>query len=85
MIRKLYNWIKTNKLVLNISKTRSIIFASKYRLSDNPKINIQVNGQNIQQVKHVKLLGLWLYSTLSWSEHVNKVVAKMGRAVAVTR
>lgn len=84
-ISKLYNWIKTNKLVLNISKTMSIIFGSKYRLSDNPKINIQVNGQNIQQVKKVKLLGLWLDSTLSWSDHINTVVAKMGRAVAVVR
>lgn len=37
-ISKLYNWIKTNKLVLNISKTMSIIFGSKYRLSDNPKL-----------------------------------------------
>lgn len=84
-ISKLYNWIKTNKLVLNISKTVSIIFGSKYRLSDNPKINLQVNSQNVQQVKKVKLLGLWLDSTLSWSDHINKVVAKMGRAVAVTR
>lgn len=84
-ISKLYNWIKTNKLVLNISKTVSIIFGSKYRLSDNPKINIQVNGQNVQQVKKVKLLGLWLDSTLSWSDHINKVVVKMGRAVAVVR
>lgn len=62
----------------------SIIFGSKYRLSDNPKMNIQVNGQTIQQVKTVKLLGLWLDCTLSWSDHINKVVAKMGRAVAMT-
>jgi len=84
-ISKLYNWIKTNKLVLNISKTASIIFGSKHRLADNPKIEIQVNGQNVQHVKKVKLLGLWLDSTLSWLDHINKVVAKMGRAVAVMR
>lgn len=63
----------------------NIIFGSKYRLSDNPKMNIQVNGQTIQQVKTVKLLGLWLDCTLSWSDHINKVVAKMGRAVAIMR
>ena len=81
----IYEWIKNNKLILNISKTMSIIFGSNYRLSNNPKINLQIDGQTIQQVRTVKLLGLWLDSTLSWSEHIDKVVGKMGRAVAITR
>ena len=81
----LFNWIKTNKLILNISKTKSIMFGSKYRLLHYPKINIQIDGQTIQQVKTVKLLGLWLDCSLSWSDHINRVVAKMGRAVAITR
>ena len=81
----IYNWIKTNKLVLNISKTICIIFGSNYRLSYNPKMNLQIEDQIIQQVKTVKLLGLWLDCALSWSDHVNKVVAKMGRAIAITR
>ena len=81
----LFNWIKTNKLILNISKTKSIMFGSKYRLLHNPKINIQIDGQTIQQVKTVKLLGLCLDCSLSWSDHINRVVAKMGRAVAITR
>lgn len=59
-INKLYNWIKTNKLILNISKAMGIIFGSRHRVSDNPIMNIQVNGKTIQQVKKVKLLGLWL-------------------------
>ena len=81
----LFNWIKTNKLILNISKTKSIMFGSKYRLLHNPEMNIQIDGQIIPQVKTVKLLGLWLDCTLSWSDHINRVVAKMVRAVAITR
>ena len=84
-MKKLQNWIKKNKLILNISKTMSIIFGSKHRVSDNPIMNIQVNGQTIQQEKKVKLLELWLACTLSWSDHINKVVAKVGKAVAITR
>lgn len=84
-ISTLYNWIKTNKLILNISKTMSIMFGSKYRLSENPKMNIQIEGQTIQQVKTVKLLGLWLDCTLSWSDHINVIVAKTGRAAAIPR
>lgn len=60
------------------------MFASKYRLLQNPKINIQIDGQTIQQVKTVKLLGLWFDCSLSWSDHINRVVAKMGRVVAIT-
>lgn len=81
----IFNWIETNKLKLNISKTVSIIFGSNYYMARNPILNLQIDGQLIQYVRKVKLLGLWLDNTLSWSEHINKIVLKMGRAVAIVR
>ncbi len=44
-----------------------------------------MDGQSIQQVRKAELLGLWLNSPLSWSDHVNIMVLKMGRAVATAK
>jgi len=37
-LNRVFDWIKRNKLVLNISKTKSIIFGSSYKLSSTPNM-----------------------------------------------
>lgn len=39
----------------------------------------------IQYVRKAKLLDFWLDNTWSWSVHINQIVLKMGRAVAIVR
>ena len=62
-----------NKLVINTSKTKEIIFwhskraSSKYSL---PLLN------NIQRVNHVVLLGVTLESNLGWSIHINNILSQ---------
>ena len=63
--------MKTNKLVLNISKTICMLFGSNQRLALDPTLVLQIAGQPIQQVEKAKLLGLWLESSLSWSDHIH--------------
>ena len=56
-------WVARNKLVLNISKTKSIVFGTNHSL--NPKLNIVINNVEIEQVEVTKLLGETLDCTLS--------------------
>ena len=66
-------WSQNNKLVINTSKTKEIIFwrskkaSSKYNL---PLLN------NIQRVNHVVLLGVTLESNLGWSIHINNILSQ---------
>ena len=66
-------WSLNNKLVINTSKTKEIIFwrskkaFSKYNL---PLLN------NIQRVNHVVLLGVTLESNLGWSIHINNILSQ---------
>ena len=66
--RHVVDWSSENKLVINVKKTKEIIFwrsnkcANKYDIPEIP---------GIERVDQAKLLGVILTSTLSWSAHVD--------------
>jgi hypothetical protein len=67
-----------NELVLNTSKTKSIVFGSKHSLRPRPPLKFYVKGVTNEQVEEAKLLGKTFHGQLSW-----KVVVKMGRGMSV--
>ena len=72
-----------NKLVLNISKTKSIVFGTNHSLNRKPHLNTVIKNVAIEHVEETKLLGLTLYCKLTWSKHIDATVAKMGRGLSV--
>ena len=56
-LNMVFDWIKRNKFVLNISKTKSIILGSSHKLSSTSKMSLNLSGEPIEQVNKVKLLG----------------------------
>jgi hypothetical protein len=68
-------WVARNKLVLNISKTKSIVFGTNHSLNPKPQLNIVINHVDIEQVGMTKLLGVTLDCKLSWSKHIDATVA----------
>ena len=60
----------SNKLVLNISKTKSIVFGPNHSLSSRPQLNLVMNGVSVEQVEETKLLGVTLDSKLLLSKHI---------------
>ena len=81
----IYEWIECNKLVLNISKTKAIVLGSRYMLGKNPQVKLSIGTTHIEQVNTIKLLGVTIDSSLSWSKHINNIVIKMGRGIGMAR
>ncbi len=79
------DWVISNRLVLIILKTKSIVFGPRHSLAKNPTLDLHILGQSIKQDDKVRLLGITISNTLSWSEHINQIVAKMGRSIAAVR
>jgi hypothetical protein len=79
------HWLKDSKLVMNADKTKCIIFGSRHMLVDDPQLQLSISGIPIEQVKKAKLLGVLLDSQLSWSDHIDGIVRKMGRGLAMVR
>uniref|UniRef100_A0A1B6LAY2 Reverse transcriptase domain-containing protein n=1 Tax=Graphocephala atropunctata TaxID=36148 RepID=A0A1B6LAY2_9HEMI len=67
-------WYFANKLIINDSKTDSLIFTNR--------TNIEINDD---LVKPVKLLGIFLDSKLSWETHVDSVCKKLSRVIFLLR
>jgi hypothetical protein len=40
-----------NKLVLNISKTKCIVFGPRYMFAGDPQLNLVMDGLPVEQVK----------------------------------
>ena len=54
-------------------------------LVDDPQFQLSMSGIPIEQVKKAKLLGMLLDSQLSWSDHIDGIVMKMGRGLSMVR
>ncbi len=78
-------WLRANKLTLNISKTKFVIFASPTKLRSLPDVSLQLYGQNIEKVEHMKYLGVILDSGLTFEPHIDYLVDKATRKLGAIR
>lgn len=70
-----------NKLTLNAKKTKYLLFDKSNR-SEN-KFKIMINGTEIEQVKEIRYLGVYLDNKLSWKRHIDYIVTKLSSATGV--
>ena len=85
-LNNLYNWLKANKLSLNIAKTEFMVISTRQKfLAENcSEINIQLDSHSISRVEHTKSLGLNIDDRLSWSNHI-KDLKKISSAIGALR
>ena len=71
------NWCQANRMNVNVDTTKGMLMGTKQKLrllpsSDNC-LNIEVQGQKIEQVTSQRLLGVEIDSCLSWNDQIQKV------------
>ena len=71
----LQDWFLSNKLTLNVGKSVCILFGQKP--GSTTKLQIMLGNENIPQVKSTKFLGMWIDDSLTWNEHITKVILKL--------
>jgi hypothetical protein len=65
-------YMRMNKLTLNVKKTNYAIFHSRHNNSEPPK-PLLYNGSTIEQCDSLKQLGLWLDKNLTFEKHVDEL------------
>ena len=78
---RVYEWLTVNKLTLNISKTKFMIFSPKNKNIIVP--NIVINNQPIENVSEFSFLGVTLSEHMSWRNHTDKISNKINRIVGL--
>ena len=80
-LENIYQWLVSNRLTLNLTKTEYMIIGSRHRLKKielNPEITI--GGKSVKRVKTTKCLGMIIDDKLRWVmimhvDHVSKNVS----------
>ena len=73
-------WLKVNKLSLNIKKTQYMIFTKKKRKSS---IDLKIDGNDIHEVCKSKFLGVLIDNKLNWKDHISYVSSKISRSLGM--
>ncbi len=73
-------WLNANKLSLNVSKTKVMAFYTPYFRGDT-SINLSINGELLEQVSVLKYLGIILHSKLTFSQHIDTLLAKSRKRI----
>lgn len=78
LMAALEKWSKSNYMRVNEKKTKALIFHPKNKPvpSHDP---IMFSCRQIEVVDQFKCLGVVFSSTMSWENHVNHVVSRLGR------
>jgi hypothetical protein len=75
-LEKIHNWLKANKLSLNLSKSVYMIISNKSNLAIQ---NVAINNISLQQVTEAKVLGIMLDNKLSFKSHIEHVGRKISK------
>ena len=79
---KVVEWLKANRLSLNLDKTHFMIFSSSRRNFSTSK-DLIIDGKNIQYVDNTKFIGVILDSKLKWDKHIIMLKSKLSRGVGI--
>ena len=66
---KINDWLKINKLSLNVVKSKFMIFQKK----NIQILNLKIDNINIDQVKEFNFLGLIIDTNLNWKKHAEQI------------
>ena len=80
-LKHVTEWLKMNKLSLNVKKTKAMLFHMPQKKIIVPKIKI--NGTIIDFVDNFNFLGINLNKHLNWNPHVKIVSNKLVKTVGV--
>ena len=82
-IQRVEQWMKSNQLVLNLAKTKSLLFGTAQKLAGATDFKILIQGKEIDRVSKFCYLGVTLDENLSWKEHVGEVFKKVNKRLGL--
>ncbi len=76
-LNKVSDWLKVNKLSLNVSKTKCMVFHTPQKQIAN--LSLEIDGVAIEQVSEFNFLGILISEHLNWKSHVEYIAGKLSR------
>ena len=80
-LSKINDWMSSNKLSLNIKKTKYMIYHTNQRHVTYP--SLRINNIEIERVTQFNFLGLILNTQLTWKHHIDHISIKISKIIGV--
>jgi hypothetical protein len=77
------DWFSANRLLLNPSKTKLIVFQSRKCRKDLSAPPVLLNGMELQQTTNESFLGVQLDETMKWYEHTCTIANNLSRKLGL--
>ena len=79
----IYEWLCSNRLTLNLSKTKYLVFQPRQKVNSNLHPPLKIADQYLEQSYNIKYLGLVLDCFLSWHDHIDHISSKISKSVNI--
>ena len=77
------DWFNANQLTLNADKTVCMVFSPKPIEKD--KLSIRLSDTELPVVPCSKFLGLWIDSSLTWTEHIRRLTTRIHSRIGLLK
>ena len=74
---KVANWLLSNKLTLNINKSKYMVITRKRQV---PPISIEIKDTSLERCSSYKYLGIFIDKDLNWATHIDHITKKVLKA-----
>ena len=71
---KLSSWFSTNRLTLNVSKSKFILIGSRKKLSTCNDVTVVIDNAPLECTDTFKYLGVTINKTMTWGDHVEATI-----------
>ena len=78
-LKILDDWLKANKLSLNVNKTSYILFKPKGHKVQHDLFSLKIGDDTIHISKKTKFLGIYVDENLIWDHHIEQLSNKISR------
>ena len=75
------DWLRANKLSLNIGKTHYMVFTNKKY--DYNAINVKIDETPVSFTHSTKFLGIYLDDRLDWKAHISYISNKISKSIGI--
>ena len=82
-LNRVVQWMESGRVILNQSKTKSMLFESWQNLAKSPNFCIHLYGKTLERVAKLSYLGVVLDENLSCKDHVEYVSSKVSRRLGL--
>ena len=82
-MHKIIEWLKSNKLHINVNKTVAMLFHTRQKRVNIDENSIVIDGNIIPSTTNTKFLGINIDNNLAWKAHINYITTKISKGVGV--